>query len=161
MALSPSTLSSQILTLTDPDNGAFVGFPENVQETADNWAAVARGYLSQLTVPATLPSAFDSGESAFAASMKAALQGGAPLSGLEGLKSGFVAFAASIVTNVAPTPLGVTVVPPGPPAIVFSPPGALSVQAAAQQLASQIDVWVRTGTFTPQTPPGAAPTPWV
>lgn len=161
MPLLSSVLQSQILTITDPDNGAFGGFPETPSEVGARWAAAARSYFAGITVPVVLPTAFTAGEQAFASAMSAAVATGA---GADGLKNGFVAFAAAIAANVAPSPPGVAVPPVGPPPIVFTPPvpplGPLSASDAAQQLALQVDGWARTGTFTPQTPPGSPPSPW-
>lgn len=161
MPLLLPTMINEILKMTDETNGAFVGWPENNEQTAANWAAAARAYFEGIVVPTVSPAAFPAGESAFASVMTPALLLPPPATA-GAMAAAFAAFAAAIVANALPTPPGVALPPPAPliPFTVADLLPTTDAVYAATSLATKIDIWARTGTFTPATPPGAPPIPW-
>lgn len=162
MPINSATMTAEMLKLTDQTNGGFVGFPPDIQTTADNWAAAVEAFFLELAVPAVVPGTQAAGRSAFSSTMAGLLS--VPGGGLAALDAGFVAFAGVIVGGIIPAS-GVATPPPAGPNIglilasfVAVPTGDPNPPAAA--MGSGILAWAKTGMFTPAAPPGAPPVPW-
>lgn len=116
------------------------GEPEAIVEHA----AAFRAYMETLTMP-PITIGHESGESAFIA----VAQGQAlpPPIGAAAITAAYVAYVTAMILDPGAATL-VPVIPVGPPPVV---PGTLEVYCAG------IDVWAKSGTYTP---PGATPIPW-
>lgn len=161
MPLIPTTLSSGLLKLTDPDDPGFLGFPANAEEAGNNWATVFESYLITQTIPPppTAQLAATAGRSLAVQAFVAASNSGAnPLDAI------LLAYVTQIVL-LTPPALGVSAPPPGTPPVALALLPFIAVPIAdprppALAIAATVQAWLMTGTFTPVTPPGAPPQLW-
>ena len=148
MPLNSNTLRDGLRKDVDPAFSGYVGFPADAAGVGTAWASAVRGYFEGVTNPPGITSVQQaSAEAAFAAIFQPTFSGA---DALALLNSALTAYAAVLVP-----PTGATVAPPGSPTITLSLTSDGNV--AATTIATAIDTWARTGTYTP---PGGAPTPW-
>lgn len=176
MPLIASTLINEIRTFSDPYFENFLGFPEDMIDTARQWAAAIKEYMLSITTPIALPGVADLAETAMFNAMSAITSGftalaaippppppavsPATLIGANSLGAGLAAFAAvyALPASIA-TGTGIVVAPTTPFVPPASPPTDNGL-VSATNLANAIDIWFKTGTFTPATPPGSPPILW-
>lgn len=153
MPLLLPTLEVELSKLMDADDPAFVGFPDNVNDVAENWSNAIFNYASAV-IPAS------STASAAKSAMKSLLLGaGSPGTFFSIFESSFTAFAGSLAGGMA----GFISVPPPLPIVLQAPMLAIPLEESFNPsrittMASIIDLWFRTGTATPSG--GGATSPW-
>lgn len=154
MPLLIANIQSSLAKLMDKDNVAFVGYPTNSAQVANNWADAVNQYAS-LVIPISTTSV--GAKNAMIAAMLPGLS--APGGFFAAFISGFTAYALTLGGGMAGA--GFVAVPPPVP-INFGPllalplDGPLSTKIST--MASIIDTWFRTGTATPSA--GGSPIIW-
>jgi len=136
MPLNPDDWKAAQVELCTPEN-----HPGSTADAKTAWAAVARDYFGNITLPAATPANQAAGEAAFAAAFDPSL--------------GLAAFVPSLTAYAAQLALALpsSVVPPAP----FVPPtlpNTYDTDAPAVAMATAVDIWTRTGTGPP---PASAP----
>lgn len=147
MPLVASTLQSQLESL-------FAAPPPNASGCAQGWANAMQAYAAGIVPPSTTVSGA-------AATLASALTApfGAPNAGAA-METAFAAFALTVGGGMAAA--GFAATPPPSPvgfAALFSGPKPATHADAAQQIATAIDTWMRTGIATLIAPPNT-PQPW-
>lgn len=132
---------------------SFEGYPDSSVATGLSWAGALSRYFSELTVPAGVTEL----HCTTAAAAFAPLFQPDPALGnaLVLLPAALTAYTASLAT--LPTPLAVATLPPPAPLLLALADTSVTAEEAADIIATTIDTWARTGTFTA---PGVAPVPW-
>lgn len=156
MPLLATTLFDAVIRMTDKDHPDFVGFPATYDDAAANWAAAARAFFEQASVPnvsqLTPLIAHDLCEDAMRAVLGPLFAAQTPTC----LNDGFAIYAGLLAANVI---VGVGVPPPAPLAIpiqpIFPPPTA---ETAALALAAAVYGWAITGSVVL---PGPIVVPWL
>ena len=147
MPLVMTTLRDGLRKYIDPDYSGYTGFPADAAAVGLAWGDAVKGYMETMVAPAgVLPAAHTAGKAAFAAVFQPTFEDVA----LVKLQAALLAYAALMIP-----PVGVAVPPPGPLTITFTVTS--DGNAAATTIATAIDLWMRTGTYTV---PPAAPVPW-
>lgn len=161
MPLNPTALVQAILTRTDPDNPAFLGFPASTAEAGAAWAQIASAYFREAVAP-PLSAVTGVGEPAFVSTFVGA---NGPGTGLIALSSAFIAYASAVAPAVSGIVPGSLSTPPASP-LTVTLPAALIAQGnvpdatiAATTMAGVIDTWARTGVFIPNLATGGG-VPW-
>jgi hypothetical protein len=124
----------------------FAEPPATAAECAQAWADAAEAWASGIVPPSTTVSA---AKAALAASLGGAFAtpAAAPL-----METAFLTFATAVGLGMA----GYAPVPPPAPiglAVQFAGPKPPTHAAAAQQIGSLLDLWMKTGTATLLVPP--------
>jgi hypothetical protein len=143
MPLNSGTLLAAILVTTDPSNPGFLGWPPGPDAVRERWSGVALAYFGGLVAPAVVPGTHAAAAAAMAAAM------GLPL-GPAALVNGLAAYAATVAAGAVP---GVVATPPPAPVTLPALPPTADALAPALALATVIDAWARTGTWTTGGPP--------
>ena len=146
MPLNFADFQSEMLKITDQSDPGFTVFPATAAEVAQRWAACTRSYFEGMAAPTLLPGAHALAE----ITMRAAMAVPTPAS----LVAGFSAYAATLALNATP---GLIVVPPAVPLVLPALPSTDNPHPPALAIATTVDTWARTGTWTPGGPP---PAPW-
>jgi hypothetical protein len=138
--------------LTSDLEALFAEPPPTAAECAQAWADAAEAWASGIVPPSTTVSA---SKAALAASLTSAFAtpAAAPL-----METAFLTFATAVGLGMA----GYAPVPPPDPiglAVQFAGPKPPTHADAAQQIATLIDTWMRTGVSTLLVPP-FTPVPW-
>lgn len=150
--LSKATLKREILKITDQGDPAWTSFPADAAETSERWTAAIGVYLAELSMPPAPPTAIAAGLAACRAAMEPLVDWRLPFT--VALDAGLSALVPVMVSQIPPAnpivpPAGTPVWEPLEPSADPEPP--------ADDLATAIDTWVRTGTVVLT---GATPVPW-
>lgn len=147
MALNPTALRDALRYVTDPSFVGWAGYPGTPTAVGIAWGAAIRTYFNGIAAPPGItPAQHDAAQAAFAAIFQPVWYG----DGLALLNSALAAYAAQMVPGA-----GVATPPPVSPA--WSLVATLDGFAAATTIATVIDAWARTGTYTP---PSGPVVPW-
>lgn len=140
MPLLPSVLQQELLKVMDDTNPQFKGFPETVEDVANNWSNAIDLYAKGV-IPASL-----SAPLAKQAMYGVMLGMNAPLAGLVIFPSAFTAYAVALGSGMQPTFTGVP--PPAPINLTpaFAVPFEAPISTRVSVMAGIIDLWFRTGT---------------
>lgn len=141
-------------TLKTALESCFASPPPGASGCAQAWADAMGSYAGAVVPPSTTISA---AKSTLQAALTAAFS--AP-NAAPAMESAFTSFAATVGLGMAGAGFAATP-PPGPVglAVLFSGPKPPTHSAAALQISSAIDTWMRTGIATLIAPPNT-PQPW-
>lgn len=153
MPLLQPTLVQEVLKLVDQNNPQFLGFPPTLQGAAVNWGNAVAFYASTIVpVSATISAA----QAAFVARLNQINL--TTQNGQEMFHLAFIDFAVALAPGMA----GFVAVPPvailNLYPIFASTLNHQNVQAFANEFATTVDTWFRTGTATPVS--GGPVIPW-
>ena len=155
MPLNPLTLADGIREFTDPDFAGFTGLPQNTQDVGIKWAKAFKKYMIEIANPppgAGTIAGHSAGESAMASTMSGIITP-LPPTGLIAIQAGALAYVLAFSATTAPI---ISIPPPVPLILPPTPPTPAPI--ATIQMATIIDLWVRTGLSSV---PPAPPIPWL
>lgn len=156
MPLLQPLLEAELLKVIDPENPGFVGYPPDLATGAANFGTAFQTYFLGLVVPPEGPALAQAQVGTFVSTLIAQCT---PL--ITATEPPSVSpFVPAITLYVAAIASGVSVgsaLPPPAP-LVLPITNFESHAEAAQTIASAVDLWVRTATYTPPVPP--TPVPW-
>lgn len=155
-------LKNLLTNIMDEDAAGFVGFPQNINEAAQNWADAFQQYYMSMSVP--VPGSGNSmlmpGIQTFKNTLTGAIQGRQFHIILE---QAITALNLQIIAGVQAYGIYQTTPPPAPLKLqhLFTGNNKTPAGVIAAGMAAIIDPWVKT-TFTLQVipPPPTPPTPW-
>ena len=130
----------------------FGAAPDTYEACGVAWANAIGTYAASITPPSTTVTA---AQAALGSDLGSAF---GETSAIAGMESALATFAASVGAGMA----GYVATPPPAPVgflVAFSDPPPSTHDEAADELASLIDTWMRTGLATLATPPGTV-IPW-
>jgi hypothetical protein len=145
----------------DDEDSVWFERDMTAEEAANLWADAMADYAADVTQGG---SGAATGRNPLQAALEAAfaIVAPTPVAVAAAMELAFAAFAMAIGTGMASTtPISFTATPPAGPVgfeALFAEPQ--SAEASATALSNAIDAWMKTGTATPNTPPGAGSTIW-
>jgi len=167
--LDKSTLKAAIKAIeqdfnrpVDDEDSAWFEHDMTAEQAANLWADAMEAYASGVLQGG---SGAATGRAPLASALKTAFEAHAPtpVALAAAMELAFTAFATAVATGMASTtPIPFTGVPPVGPvgfASLLAAPSQ-TAEASATALSNAIDTWMKTGSATPNTPPGAGSAPW-
>lgn len=146
--LDAAVLRDALRGIIDPSYVGWAGYPANPAAAGVRWAAAFRAYFDGIAVPPGITALQQAaGQAAFAGIFLP--------NPVTGDGAALLASAAAAYALALTAPSGVTVPPPLPLVVSLVP--TADGFAAAAALATTIDAWARTGTYTA---PAGVPVPW-
>lgn len=150
--LSKDALKDSLRVIIDKEYPEFSGFPTSSAAVGLAWGNALNQYFKDAAIPPGITDArLNAAKAAFAAIFQpsATLQNALLL-----FPTAMTAYATALIALPAPIPGAL--IPPAPLVLVLPAP-TNTAEVAANAIATLVDTWARTGTYTV---PPAGPVPW-